>query len=82
MFLSSNFVYVVGEEVLCDQGDAHVRSYSEVECWESNPKLSYAFVGNCLAHGIEDILVGELSIGICLHLLDLSLRIIKRQTDK
>lgn len=77
MFLSSNFIDMISEEILCDQGDTDVRSNSEIKSGESNPKFSDSFVYNCFAHSIKNILVRELSIGVRFHLLYLCLGIIE-----
>lgn len=73
---------MVGEVVLQDKSDAHVRSDSQVEGEIANPEMSETFLSDCLEHRIEDVFVGHLSISACLHLLQLGLGIVERETSK
>lgn len=77
MFLSSHLIDKVSKEVLGNQGDADVRSNSEVKCWESDPKFCHAFVLDGFSHCVENVLVWELSICIFLHLLNLGLGVVE-----
>lgn len=77
MFFTSDGIDVIGKEILCDEGDANMRSDSEVKSRESDPKFSYTFINNSFAHSIKDIFIRELSVGIFLHFLNFGFCIIK-----
>ena len=82
MFLSSHSVNSIGQEILCDQSDADMRSNSEVKGGESDPQLANSLVNNSLFHCVEDVFIWELSVGVFLHFLDFSFCVIKGQADK
>lgn len=80
MCLSSHSLHKICEEILGDKGDADVWGNPDIECGESNPKVSESFVFDGLAHCIKDILVGESSIWALFHFLNFGFGIIKWQT--
>ena len=80
--ISSHSLGQISQEILGDEGDADVWGDSEVESGEANPHLCKSFVLDCLAHCIENIFIGESSISIFLHFLDLCLGIVKGQTNE
>lgn len=82
MFLSSDLVDPICQQVLCHQRYAHMRRNSEVKRRETNPKLCHSLILYCFAHRIKDVLVWELTICVFPHLLDLCLCIVKWQTDE
>ena len=79
MSFSSQALDEVRQEVLGHQSDANVRRDSEVESGEADPQVSEALILDCLRHGVENVFVGEGSIRVLLHLLNLGLGVIKGQ---
>ena len=77
MFLSSDLVDPVSQQVLCHQCNANMRRDSEVKRRETDPKLIHSLVLHRLAHRVKDVFVWELTICIFLHLLDLCLCVVK-----
>ena len=82
MGLSSHPLHEISQKVLEDERDTHVRSDSNIECWEPNPQCSESFIPHGFPHRIENILIRHDTISIWLHLLNLRFCIIKRQTAK
>ena len=82
MGFSSNSFSKICQEILSDEGNANVRSNSEIESGESNPHMGESFVFDSFAHCVKNVFVRECSIRVLLHFLDLSLCVIKRQADK
>ena len=79
MGFSSHSLHQICQEILGNKGDADVRSNSEIECGESNPKVCESFIFDCLCHGVKDIFIWECSISILFHFLNLGFGIIEGQ---
>lgn len=75
-------LHLLGQEILHYEGNRHMRCNSHIEGHVAHPEVSESLVFNGLAHGIEDVLVWEVSLGIWLHLLQLGLGIVEWETGE